>query len=167
MRKCLSAFDVTLSSGVLSWSREFHLQEALKTSTFWYVRRESMYRHTYSMWVSAECLQRSVTFCMSNSIRWWLPTQMLSCQLQQILRDLKLCYDHFLSAPSPREQLSCSSYYLVTLLLLHYCYIVALRVGHMGTQPHSSDWRHHSNGEMEGCVTDGNVGLKSFIRYKS
>lgn len=38
-------------------------------------------------------------------------------------------------APSPREQFSCSSYYLVTLLLLHYCYIVvALCVGHMGTQ---------------------------------
>lgn len=39
-------------------------------------------------------------------------------------------------APSPREQFSCSSYYLVTLLLLHYCYNVALCVGHLGTWSH-------------------------------
>lgn len=39
-------------------------------------------------------------------------------------------------ASSPREQFSCSTYYIVTLLLLHYCYCVALCVGHVGAKSH-------------------------------
>lgn len=70
-------------------------------------------------------------------------------------------------ASSPREQFSCSTYYIVTLLLLHYCYCVALCMGHVGAKSHipliedatvMERWRS--------CVADENVALKSLIYYE-
>ena len=143
-------------------------KELLKTFSF-YVMRDGGVIGTCTVCVCQLNARNAAagTSGSSNSIRWWLPSQMLSCQSQQILRDPKPCYDHFLSTPSPREQFSCSSYYLVTLLLLHYCYIGALYEDHMGTQLHSSDWRHHSNGAMDDRrFMDGN-GLKCFTCYQT
>lgn len=66
-------------------------------------------------------------------------------------------------ASSHREQFSCSTYYIATLLLLHYCYSVAVRAGsRRGEEPHSSDWRRRGDAEAvrEDCEPDCETGKK-------
>lgn len=62
-------------------------------------------------------------FSTSNGIRGELCSQILSCRVQQIVRDVQPSSDHLFScAASSREQSSCSSYYcyiIVIALLLH------------------------------------------------
>lgn len=89
--------------------------------------------------ISAVRCSALVMMLCSNSIRWWLPSQMLSCQSQQTQRDLKARYVHFLSAPSSRERFTAS---VITYLHYGYCIICGLFLrawGRRSTQPHSSD----------------------------
>lgn len=75
----------------------------------------------------------------------------VSCQLQQILREVKPCHGHFLS---PREPSSCSSCYCVTLSLLHCCYIVAMLRGSHGDAFHwlkTPQWRRAA-AQMRGFI---------------
>lgn len=94
-------------------------QGAFKTSKLWRETRPTGL--PYTPCTSTKCLKAGVAFGKRYGIRWWLHSQMLSCQLRQILGGCETMLWSFSLRPLPRPGNNSAA---LVITLLHYCYCI-------------------------------------------